>query len=70
MDMKNITWIISIAGWACLVVYIAMKYRSYKQMDDVGLKRLVGEMIFVQTWQAMIFLMMLSDKVDFIVARY
>ena len=70
MNIKNNTWIISTGAWICLIVYIIVKYRLYKQLNMGPLKRLTGEVIIVQVWIMMIFLLMISEKIDFIIARY
>ena len=70
MNIKNITWIISMGAWIFLIVYIIVKYRLYKQLNMGTLKRLTGEVIIVQVWIMMIFLLMISEKIDFIIARY
>lgn len=70
MEIKNITFAISITAWICLLIYTIVKYRRHKQMADGPLKKLIGEVIIIQIWILMIFMLAMFEKMDFIVAQY
>ncbi len=70
MEIKDITFAISIIAWTCLLIYTIVKYRCHKRMVEDPLKKLTGEIIIVQIWILMIFLIFIFKKVDFIVAQY
>ena len=50
MDVRNITWIISLIGGMVLLIYTVYKYRLYKSMENTPLKRLTGEVVIMQVW--------------------
>lgn len=70
MEIKNVTFVVSIMAWICLLIYTIAKYRCHKRMAENPLKKLTGEIIIVQIWILMIFLIVTFGKVDFIIAQY
>ncbi len=68
MDVRNITWIISLIGGMVLLIYTVYKYRLYKSMENTPLKRLTGEVVIMQVWIIIILILVAMDKVDFIIA--
>lgn len=70
MEIKNVTFAISIAAWICFLIYTIAKYRYHKRMAEGPLKKLTGEVIILQVWVSMVFLLVLLKKMDFIVVQY
>lgn len=70
MNIQNVTLTVSFIGWVCLAIYMMTKCRSYRHMENSMEKRLLRELIIIQGWQVMMFLLIASEKIDFIIARY
>lgn len=70
MSIRNVTLAVSLIGWICLSIYMVTKCRSYRHMEDHTEKRLLRELIIIQGWQILILLLIMAEKVDFIIARY
>ena len=70
MKIQNVTLVVSFIGWVCMAIYIMTKCRSYRHMENSMEKRLLRELIIIQGWQILILLLIVAEKVDFIIARY
>ncbi len=70
MDTKDITWMVIMIAWICFIIYAVLRYRFYKQLEKGPLKKLTGEVLLVQVWIIMIFMMMASEKMIITIARY
>lgn len=70
MNIQNVTLAVSFIGWVCLAIYMMTKCRSYRHMENSMEKRLLRELIIIQGWQLIMLLLIVSDKVDFIIAQY
>lgn len=70
MNSQNITLVVSFIGWVCLAIYMMTKCRLYRNMENSMEKRLLRELIIIQGWQVMMFLLIASEKIDFIIVRY
>lgn len=70
MKIQNVTLVVSFIGWVCLTIYMMTKCRSYRHMENSMEKRLLRELIIIQGWQILILLLIVAEKVNFIIARY
>ena len=70
MKIQNVTLVVSFIGWVCLAIYMVTKCRLYRHTENSIEKRLLRDLIIIQGWQLIMLLLIASDKVDFIIARY